>query len=59
MPYRWFYCILILVGAVLKLNFVWSFADIANAFMAVPNIIGIIGLSGLVVSLTKKYSDRT
>ncbi len=56
--YRWIYCLLIPVGAIVKLEIIWNLADIANAFMAIPNLIGLLGLSGVVVGLTKTYNRR-
>jgi AGCS family alanine or glycine:cation symporter len=43
------------VGAVIPLAVVWDAADMFNAFMAVPNLIALIFLSGVIVSETKKY----
>ncbi|HAK58767.1 MAG TPA: sodium:alanine symporter family protein [Nitrospiraceae bacterium] len=54
LPYRVFYTVLVVVGASVPLKLVWNFADIANMFMAVPNLISLILLSGVV----KKYSDE-
>lgn len=45
----------IFVGAIANLTLVWSLADIMNAFMAVPNIISLLLLSGVCVALTRKY----
>ena len=42
-------------GAIVKLEFVWSFADIANGLMAIPNLIALIGLSGVIANETRKY----
>ena len=57
-PYKWIYCLLIPLGAVVKLELIWNIADITNAFMAFPNLIGVLGLGGVVVSLTYKYDRR-
>ena len=46
---------LIAVGAVAQLDLVWTFADVMNGLMALPNLVGLIGLSGIVVEETKKY----
>ncbi len=46
-PYRILWVIAVLVGSVHKDQVVWDFADIANAFMAVPNLIALLALSGL------------
>ena len=53
--YRIVWVVLVYVGAVMNLTIVWNFADILNALMAVPNIIALILLSGVIVSETRKY----
>lgn len=55
MPYRVLWVIACFVGSVVSLPLVWSFADVANGLMAVPNLIALIGLSGVLVSETRKY----
>lgn len=55
--YRIIYVGVIIVGAISKLNLVWNLADVMNALMAFPNLIGLIGLSGIVVNETKKLSN--
>ncbi|MCK5807482.1 sodium:alanine symporter family protein [bacterium] len=55
LPYRIFFIMLIPVGAVMKLEIVWNFSDIANALMAIPNLIGVVLLSGVVKKMTDKY----
>lgn len=60
-PYKIVYCLIIPVGATVKLSTVWTISDIFNALMAWPNLIGIIFLSPFVVKKTKEYfadSDR-
>ena len=55
-PYRLLFSIMVFVGAVIsKVDLVWTFADLMNGLMAVPNLIGLIGLSGVIASETKKY----
>ena len=46
-PYRIIYTCLIIPGAILSLNAVWGIADICNGLMAIPNLIGLICLSGV------------
>jgi AGCS family alanine or glycine:cation symporter len=58
MPYRWAWVAAVMVGSVASLQIVWTFADIANALMAVPNIISLIALSPVIVSETKDYFSR-
>ncbi len=55
MPYRVIYCILLPVGASVKLATVWTISDIFNALMAWPNLVGLIFLSPVVIQLTKEY----
>jgi len=55
LPYRWLWVAAVMVGAVASLRGVWAFADIANALMAVPNVISLLVLSGVVVSETREY----
>jgi AGCS family alanine or glycine:cation symporter len=55
MPYRVAWVIVVMVGAVTKSAVVWTFSDIANAFMAVPNLIALLLLSGVVVAETRTY----
>ncbi|HKQ33012.1 MAG TPA: sodium:alanine symporter family protein, partial [Thermodesulfobacteriota bacterium] len=56
-PYRVLFTIAVLVGAVVKLELVWTFADVMNGLMAFPNLVGLLGLSKVVVDETKKYLD--
>jgi len=58
LPYRWLYVISLFVGAVVQLEFVWNFSDITLGLMALPNLIALIALSGVVISLTKDYFSR-
>ncbi len=54
-PYRVLYCILLPVGASVKLSTVWTISDIFNALMAWPNLVGLVCLSPVVIKLTKAY----
>ena len=54
-PYRILFTGVVFVGAVVKLDLVWTFADVMNGLMAFPNLVGLLGLSGVVVEETKKY----
>jgi len=56
--YRWIYVGAITIGAVGGLRVIWTVADIFNSLMAIPNLIGLILLSGVVASETKKYCAR-
>ncbi|MBP0963538.1 MAG: alanine:cation symporter family protein, partial [Oscillospiraceae bacterium] len=46
------------VGATMDLGLAWDIADTLNGLMAIPNLIGLFGLSGVVVSLTKDYFSK-
>lgn len=58
MPYRICYIILVGLGVFLKLDMIWVIADIVNGLMAIPNLIALIGLSGVVVAETKLYFEH-
>ena len=49
------FIVLIACGAFLKLEAIWILADIVNGLMAIPNLIALIALSGVVVAETKLY----
>jgi alanine or glycine:cation symporter, AGCS family len=57
--YRVVFVAFVFVGAVAKLDFVWTFSDVMNGLMAVPNLIGLLALSGVVVAETKRFLDGT
>ena len=58
-PYRWIYCLLIPFGAVSRVDVVWAWGDLMNALQVFPNLIGVIGLSGLVAKVAwSKAADR-
>jgi AGCS family alanine or glycine:cation symporter len=54
LPYRWIYCILIPFGAVTKVDLVWAWGDLMNALQVFPNLVGLIGLSGLVAQFARE-----
>jgi AGCS family alanine or glycine:cation symporter len=55
LTYRYLWVIAVFCGAMLKLRMVWDFADIMNGLMAIPNLIGLLGLSGVIVAETRRY----
>ena len=55
--YRWVYILAIFSGPYMTVSAVWTIADIFNGLMAIPNLIAIVALSGVVVAETKKYLD--
>jgi AGCS family alanine or glycine:cation symporter len=54
MPYRWIYCLLIPFGAITRVELVWAWGDLMNALQVFPNIIGVLGLSGLVAKVASE-----
>jgi AGCS family alanine or glycine:cation symporter len=56
--YRIMYVILVVVGSVGGLRLIWDFADVLNAMMAIPNLIGLLALSGVAVAYTRDYIRR-
>jgi len=54
-PYRWAWVVAVMVGSVASLKMVWTFADIANGMMAIPNLISLLLLNKVIVYETKKY----
>ncbi len=54
-PYRWVWVAAVMAGSVLSLPMVWSLADIANGMMAIPNLISLIVLNGVIVKETRDY----
>ncbi|MCD2138592.1 alanine/glycine:cation symporter family protein [Salinicoccus halitifaciens] len=57
MVYRVIFVLAIIPGATMSLETVWNLGDIFNALMAVPNLIGLIALSGVVAAETKIFID--
>jgi len=55
LPYRMIFTCVVFVGAVSEIQLAWILADIANGLMAIPNLIGLLLLSGLVAKETKAY----
>ena len=53
--YRVIYVAFVFIGAIAEINTVWLIADCFNALMALPNLIALIGLSGLVVKITREH----
>lgn len=53
--YRAVFIVAVFIGAVAHLSVVWNLADIANALMAIPNMISLIFLSGIIAKETQKY----
>ena len=58
LPYRIGFIILVAVGPFLKLEEIWVMSDIVNGLMALPNLIALVALSGVVVAETKAYQQH-
>ncbi|MGH9408018.1 MAG: alanine/glycine:cation symporter family protein [Vicinamibacterales bacterium] len=56
MPYRWVYCLLIPLGAIAKVSLVWAWGDLMNALQVFPNVIGLVGLSGIAAAVARDKS---
>ena len=56
--YRWVYVLAVLIGPFITVSAVWTLADICNGLMAIPNLIALAALSGVVVKETKDYFAR-
>ena len=54
-PYRMVFTCVVFIGAITELEMVWNFADVMNGLMAIPNLIGLLVLSGLIVRETNRY----
>ncbi len=53
--YRWLYIICVFIGPYMTVSAVWTIADIFNGLMAIPNLIALLALNGVVVAETKIY----
>ena len=57
-PYRVVFVLLVFGGAVMGDNLAWDLADTFNGLMMIPNLIGVIALSGVVAKITRNYINR-
>ncbi|MDF1489355.1 alanine/glycine:cation symporter family protein [Tessaracoccus caeni] len=55
MPYRVFFSLIVFIGCTTTLGVVWNFSDVMNGLMALPNLVGMLILSGLVARETRAY----
>lgn len=56
--YRTVFVLFIFVGATSSLDVVWTLADVLNGLMAIPNLVGLLGLSGIIVFETKRFQQK-
>ncbi|MET1036293.1 MAG: sodium:alanine symporter family protein [Arthrobacter sp.] len=54
-PFRVLFSLVVFVGCTVQLGVVWNFSDVMNGLMALPNLIGLLLLSGLIVRETRHY----
>jgi alanine or glycine:cation symporter, AGCS family len=53
-PYRWVYCGLVILGATSRVELVWAWGDLMNGLQILPNLVGVIGLSGVVARMLRE-----
>ncbi|MCI5944734.1 MAG: sodium:alanine symporter family protein [Eubacterium sp.] len=56
--FRWLYIVCVFIGPYMTVSAVWTIADIFNGLMAIPNLIALLALSGIIVAETKVYFDK-
>ena len=56
--YRWLYILAVFIGPFMTVSAVWTIADIFNGLMALPNLIALLALSGVIVKETRDYFSR-
>ena len=57
--YKWLYILAVFIGPYMTVSAVWTIADIFNGLMAIPNIIALVALSGVIAKETKEYFAKT
>ena len=57
-PFRWVYCGLIIVGATSHVDLVWAWGDLMNGLQILPNLVGILGLSGVAARLLRQEEGQ-
>lgn len=56
-PYRFFFSLIVIPAAAIKMEMAWTLADIMNGLMVVPNLIALIGLSGIIITETRTFEQ--
>ncbi len=56
--YKWMYIVAVLIGPFMTVSAVWTLADIFNGLMAIPNLIALVALNGVIVAETRSYFKR-
>ncbi len=57
-PYRWIYCGLIVLGAMGKVDLVWAWGDLMNGLQIFPNLVGVLGLSGVAAAMLREHEAK-
>ena len=57
--YKWLYILAVFIGPYMTVSAVWMIADIFNGLMAIPNIIALVALSGVIAKETKEYFAKS
>jgi alanine or glycine:cation symporter, AGCS family len=57
-PYRWVYCALVVFGATSRVDVVWAWGDLMNGLQIFPNLVGLVGLAGVVAGLLRDQERR-
>ncbi|MGM9613725.1 MAG: alanine/glycine:cation symporter family protein [Butyricicoccus sp.] len=58
LPYKIIFIAIVVIGSVLSLDLVWTIANILNALMAIPNLVAVLLLSGVIAKETKHYLNN-
>ena len=58
LPYRIAFVVVVFLGSVMEAQLAWDISDTFNGLMMVPNLIGVLVLSPMVMKCTKNYVDR-
>ncbi len=57
-PYRWLYCGLVVLGATSRVELVWAWGDLMNGLQIFPNLVGVLGLSGVVAAALREQEAQ-
>ena len=58
LPYKILWVVGVFVGSILKIGLVWDLADLMNGLMAIPNIVAVLLLSGVIAKETRRYAGK-
>ncbi|MFP4205120.1 MAG: alanine/glycine:cation symporter family protein [Spirochaetaceae bacterium] len=56
--YKYLFIVLVFLGSIASLDFVWNLSDAFNGLMILPNLVALVGLSGVVFKMLKDYEDK-